>query len=96
MKFKEVMDAITGRMDGRTMWVKRLSEFAPSTAAASSVSWGICCSPARRVTVVWGIPTHTPTTITAGRAVEKSPSQFTLSGSPSAPSAALRGPPEGV
>ena len=96
MKLSDVIDATIGRSDGRTTLRKRCHAPAPSTAAASTSSSGICWRPARSATVVCGMPTHTPTTITAGRAVLKSPSQLMLLGNPITPRAALSGPPLGV
>ena len=42
--------------------------------------------------VVCGIPTHTPTTMTAGNAVEKSPSQLVVTVGPNSDRTAFRGP----
>ena len=92
MKFSDVIEVMIGRRLGSVTAVKRRHAPAPSMAAASWSSSGICWSPASSVTVVCGMPTHTPTTITAGRAVEKSASQLMSSGRPRAPRNALSGP----
>jgi len=92
MRFSDVMDAMIGRRLGNEILQKRTQALAPSTEAASYSSGAICCSPASRMTVVCGIPTHTPTTITAGNAVLKSPSQLISLGPPKKPSVAFSGP----
>ena len=92
MTFRLVIDAITGRIAGSDTLKNRRQAPAPSMAAASRCSSGICWSAASSVIVVCGMPTQMPTTMTAGRAVSKVPSQLVVTGVPVIDSTALSGP----
>ena len=78
MKSSDVIARITGRSCGSVTSRTAAQRPAPSTAAASCSSSGMLCSPASSVIVVCGMPAQTPTTMTAGSAVVKSPSQLML------------------
>ena len=92
MKSSDVIATITGRSPGSVTCQNRRQVPAPSTAAASCSEVSMACIPASRVIVVCGIPAQTPTTITAGSAVEKSPSQLMSPSRPTARMASLTGP----
>ena len=86
----------TGLIEGQVTFLNRSQVPAPSSAAASCSSCGVFCSPASSATVVCGMPAQTPTTITAGRARVKPPSQsMLLSMIPRSRRMALRRPASG-
>src|SRR6476660_8313611 len=60
---------ITGRRSGMVMEKKRWKTFAPSIFAASYISWGIACIPARNIIVQKGVPCQTVATITDQSAI---------------------------
>lgn len=96
MKLRAVIARATGLRAGQVT-VRNLRQApAPSIAAASWSSRGVFWRPASRVTVVWGIPAQMPTTITAGRAVDRPLSQSRPSPRPSVRRVSLRTPASGL
>ena len=87
---------MTGRSDGRVTCQNRRSVDAPSMAAASCNSSGTDCRPASSTIVVCGMPAQTPTTMTAGSAVLKSPSQLVVPSNPNVRMTLFTGPEFGL
>ena len=69
IKSSVVIATITGRSAGSVTFQNRRQAPAPSTAAASCSSRAIALQPGQQSDVVCGMPTQTPTMITAGSAV---------------------------
>src|SRR3954452_13340769 len=66
---RRLVTMITGRSSGMVIEKKRWKTFAPSIFAASYISWGIDCIPARNIIVQKGVPCQTVATITDQRAI---------------------------
>jgi len=73
---KSTATATTGKSNGSSTWNRRRQNPAPSTIAASTISWGIDDSPASTITVANGKIRHACTMMMATSASAGSPSQY--------------------